>query len=84
MAGGDGTAGWLLGVMGDMRLDDPPPIATMPLGTGNNLPYSFGWVSVQPCPPPTRVGSCCVELNLTLVIHDGFWVAGQEKPRHRY
>lgn len=47
MAGGDGTAGWLLGIMGDMKLDHPPPIATMPLGTGNNLPYSFGWVSFK-------------------------------------
>ncbi|KAG0628643.1 hypothetical protein M758_1G042400 [Ceratodon purpureus] len=48
VAGGDGTAGWLLGVMGDMKLEHPPPIATMPLGTGNNLPYSFGWGKKNP------------------------------------
>lgn len=48
VAGGDGTAGWLLGVMGDMKLEHPPPIATMPLGTGNNLPYSFGWGKRNP------------------------------------
>ncbi|RWW47911.1 hypothetical protein BHE74_00046066 [Ensete ventricosum] len=44
VAGGDGTAGWLLGVVCDLKLAQPPPIATVPLGTGNNLPFSFGWV----------------------------------------
>lgn len=44
MAGGDGTAGWLLGVVSDLKLSHPPPIATVPLGTGNNLPFAFGWV----------------------------------------
>lgn len=44
VAGGDGTAGWLLGVVSDLKLVHPPPVATVPLGTGNNLPYSFGWV----------------------------------------
>ena len=45
VAGGDGTASWLLGVVSDMRLPHPPKIATVPLGTGNNLHFSFGWVS---------------------------------------
>ena len=44
VAGGDGTASWLLGVVSDLKLPKPPPIATVPLGTGNNLPFSFGWV----------------------------------------
>eukprot|EP00250_Pteridium_aquilinum_P026292 c32799_g1_i1 orf=222-1805(-) len=48
VAGGDGTAGWLLGVVGDLKLSHPPPIATVPLGTGNNLPYSFGWGKKNP------------------------------------
>ncbi|KAG6736603.1 hypothetical protein POTOM_060522 [Populus tomentosa] len=43
VAGGDGTAGWLLGVVSDLKLPQPPPIATVPLGTGNNLPFAFGW-----------------------------------------
>ncbi|KAK3162135.1 hypothetical protein QOZ80_1BG0085920 [Eleusine coracana subsp. coracana] len=48
VAGGDGTAGWLLGVVSDLKLEHPPPVATVPLGTGNNLPYSFGWGKRNP------------------------------------
>ncbi|GKC94359.1 diacylglycerol kinase 5-like protein [Tanacetum coccineum] len=42
-AGGDGTAGWILGVISDLTLAQPPPVATVPLGTGNNLLFAFGW-----------------------------------------
>ncbi|XP_019193891.1 PREDICTED: diacylglycerol kinase 5-like [Ipomoea nil] len=48
VAGGDGTAGWLLGVVSDLKLSRSPPIATMPLGTGNNLPFAFGWGKKNP------------------------------------
>ncbi|KNA08305.1 hypothetical protein SOVF_163750 isoform B [Spinacia oleracea] len=48
VAGGDGTAGWLLGVVCDLKLSHAPPIATMPLGTGNNLPFAFGWGKKNP------------------------------------
>jgi diacylglycerol kinase (ATP) len=48
VAGGDGTAGWLLGVICDLKLSHPPAIATVPLGTGNNLPFAFGWGKKNP------------------------------------
>ncbi|CAK8575538.1 unnamed protein product [Lathyrus sativus] len=48
VAGGDGTAGWLLGVVCDLKLSHPPAIATVPLGTGNNLPFAFGWGKKNP------------------------------------
>lgn len=48
VAGGDGTAGWLLGIVSDLKLPNPPPIATVPLGTGNSLPFSFGWGKKNP------------------------------------
>ncbi|KAF3590701.1 hypothetical protein DY000_02027447 [Brassica cretica] len=48
VAGGDGTASWLLGVVCDLELSIPPPIATIPLGTGNNLPFAFGWGKKNP------------------------------------
>ncbi|XP_040375562.1 diacylglycerol kinase 5 isoform X3 [Rosa chinensis] len=47
-AGGDGTAGWLLSVVSDLKLPNPPPIATMPLGTGNNVHFAFGWGKKNP------------------------------------
>nr|XP_011460120.1 PREDICTED: diacylglycerol kinase 5 isoform X1 [Fragaria vesca subsp. vesca] len=55
VAGGDGTAGWLLGVVSDLKLAHPPPIATVPLGTGNNLPFAFGWGKKNPGTDPRAV-----------------------------
>ncbi|XP_072970483.1 diacylglycerol kinase 1-like isoform X2 [Typha angustifolia] len=57
VAGGDGTASWLLGVVSDLKLAQPPPIATVPLGTGNNLPFSFGWGKKNPGTDPGSVKS---------------------------
>ncbi|KAL6975751.1 Diacylglycerol kinase [Sarracenia purpurea var. burkii] len=48
VAGGDGTVGWLLGVVSDMKLSRPLPIVPMPLGTGNNLAFAFGWGKKNP------------------------------------
>ncbi|EPS67401.1 hypothetical protein M569_07374, partial [Genlisea aurea] len=48
VAGGDGTVGWILGVISDLKLEQQPPIATLPLGTGNNIPFSFGWGKKNP------------------------------------
>lgn len=48
VAGGDGTAGWILGVVCDLKLPHAPPVATAPLGTGNNLPFAFGWGKKNP------------------------------------
>ncbi|GAB2291500.1 Diacylglycerol kinase 4 [Dionaea muscipula] len=46
VAGGDGTVGWLLGSLGELQKQgrEPiPPVAVIPLGTGNDLSRSFGW-----------------------------------------
>ena len=43
-AGGDGTVAWVLKTLADLRLEPaPPPVAVLPLGTGNDLALSFGW-----------------------------------------
>lgn len=48
VAGGDGTVGWVLGSLGELKKQgrEPfPPVGVIPLGTGNDLSRSFGWVS---------------------------------------
>ncbi|KAF3615109.1 Diacylglycerol kinase 3 [Capsicum annuum] len=45
-AGGDGTVGWVLGCLGELKRqnrDPVPPTGIIPLGTGNDLSRSFGW-----------------------------------------
>ncbi|XP_041021570.1 diacylglycerol kinase 7-like [Juglans microcarpa x Juglans regia] len=46
VAGGDGTVGWVLGSLGELKKQgrEPfPPVGIIPLGTGNDLSRSFGW-----------------------------------------
>lgn len=50
MAGGDGTVGWVLSSVGELHNVSPgsvPPCGVVPLGTGNDLSRSFGWVCLR-------------------------------------
>lgn len=42
--------GWVLGSLGELKKEkrEPfPPVGIIPLGTGNDLSRSFGWVSLS-------------------------------------
>lgn len=43
VCGGDGTVSWIISALDQMNLERWPPIAILPLGTGNDLARIHGW-----------------------------------------
>ncbi|KAK6736506.1 hypothetical protein RB195_019285 [Necator americanus] len=71
VCGGDGTVGWVLQTLDNLNWPTYPPMAIMPLGTGNDLARCMGWGGVFSDEPMSQLLQAV--LRETTVTHLDRW-----------
>ncbi|CAL2032427.1 unnamed protein product [Caenorhabditis brenneri] len=71
VCGGDGTVGWVLSTLDNLNWPAYPPMAIMPLGTGNDLARCMGWGGVFSDEPISQLMHAI--LHETIVTHLDRW-----------
>lgn len=70
VCGGDGTAGWILSAIDELGIQPCPPVAVLPIGTGNDLARTLNWGGSYTDEPIVRI---LHQVSEAAVVHLDRW-----------